>query len=81
MGYREAFDVLAGRSDLDHAVAADARRTWVYARRQRTWFRAEPDVTWMPVGEGLLDRTVAALGAFLDLTRPGEQVGPRRRSR
>jgi tRNA dimethylallyltransferase len=74
MGYREAFDVLAGRSDLDHAVAADARRTWVYARRQRTWFRAEPAVTWLPVGEGLLDRTVTALGAFLDLARPAEPV-------
>ena len=52
MGYREAFDVLAGRADLASAAVADAQRTWAYARRQRTWFRAEPDLIWLdPSGD------------------------------
>jgi tRNA dimethylallyltransferase len=62
MGYREAFDVLAGRTELDGAVAADARRTWAYARRQRTWFRSEPGIAWLPAGEGLVERAMAAIG-------------------
>jgi tRNA dimethylallyltransferase len=69
MGYREAFDVLAGRSDLDRAVAADSARTWTYARRQRTWFRSEPEITWLPTGEGrptqVVDRALALLAPFL----------------
>jgi tRNA dimethylallyltransferase len=66
MGYREAFDVLAGRTDLETAVTTDVARTWAYARRQRTWFRAEPQVTWLTVGEGLLERAWSALDAWLD---------------
>ena len=52
MGYREAFDVLAGRSDLETAKTVDASRTWAYARRQRTWFRAEPRSPGSPRGRG-----------------------------
>ena len=52
MGYREAFDVLAGRSTLEAAMEADTKRTWAYARRQRTWFRSERDIRWFPAGEG-----------------------------
>jgi tRNA dimethylallyltransferase len=66
MGYREAFDVLAGRADLDAAVAADAARTWAYARRQRTWFRAEPDVHWLPAGEALVERAWAVVADLAD---------------
>jgi tRNA dimethylallyltransferase len=59
MGYREAFELLAGRGDVESAIAEDARRTWAYARRQRTWFRSEPGIAWLPVGEGLVDRAAA----------------------
>ncbi len=62
MGYREAFDVLAGRRDIADAKAHDAQRTWAYARRQRTWFRSEPDITWLEAGEG----SVTAAGRLLD---------------
>jgi tRNA dimethylallyltransferase len=65
MGYREAFDVLAGRSDLASAKAADAQRTWVYARRQGTWFRSEPDIHWLSSGEGCLPRAWQVLAPFL----------------
>jgi tRNA dimethylallyltransferase len=65
MGYREAFDVLAGRCDLRRAKAVDAQRTWAYARRQRTWFRSEPDIRWLEAGEGLPERAGAVVEPFL----------------
>lgn len=65
MGYREAFDVLAGRSSIEEAQASDAARTWSYARRQRTWFRSEPGVEWLAAGEGAVDAGRKALAPFL----------------
>jgi len=65
MGYREAFDVLAGRCSIEEAKARDAQRTWAYARRQRTWFRAEPDVWWLEAGEGSVKSAATALSSFL----------------
>ena len=65
MGYREAFDVLAGRADIATAKRTVAQRTWAYARRQGTWFRAESDIAWLPAGEGALEAACTALAAFL----------------
>lgn len=65
MGYREAFDVLAGRLDLGSAVSLTARRTWAYARRQRTWFRSEPGITWL-AGEGSTGRAEDLVRRFLE---------------
>jgi len=39
VGYREAFDVLAGRASVEEALDRIILRTRQYARRQRTWFR------------------------------------------
>ncbi len=47
IGYREAFAVLDGRLDPEAAIAEDARRNLLFARRQRTWFRAEPATRWL----------------------------------
>ncbi len=58
MGYREAFDVLAGRATLEEAIETDVRRTRAYARRQGAWFRSEPGITWLPPGA---DRPSTAL--------------------
>jgi tRNA dimethylallyltransferase len=65
MGYREAFDVLAGRIDVPTAKARDAQRTWAYARRQRTWFRSEPDIAWLGAGEGSSELAHRVLARFL----------------
>ena len=65
MGYREAFDVLAGRLTLEQAKERDANRTWAYARRQRTWFRSEPGITWIEAGEGALAAARAVLAPWL----------------
>lgn len=61
MGYREAFDVLAGRATLEDAIATDAQRTRAYARRQGTWFRSEPDIHWLPPGPDRLEAALAVL--------------------
>jgi tRNA dimethylallyltransferase len=76
MGYREAFDVLAGHGDLECAIAADARRTWAYARRQRTWFRTEPDIAWLPAGPGLPERALAVLAPALGMDSHSASDGP-----
>jgi tRNA dimethylallyltransferase len=70
MGYREAFDVLARRSDLDAAIVTDVARTWAYARRQRTWFRSEPDVTWLAPGPDLVERASTTVLDWLASARP-----------
>jgi tRNA dimethylallyltransferase len=62
LGYREAFAVLDGVATVEQAIAADARRTRQFARRQRTWFRREPDVLW-------LDATADVLASALDAAR------------
>lgn len=70
MGYREAFDVIAGRIDLATAVERDARRTRAYAKRQRTWFRAEPGIRWLQAGPGATDTARPLVTSFLaDLER------------
>lgn len=65
MGYREAFDVLAGRVTLEEAIATDTRRTRAYARRQGTWFRSEPDMHWLLPGPGRLEEALGVIGAVL----------------
>ncbi len=59
IGYAESLAVIAGRLDIAEAIAEDARRNALFARRQATWFRREPDVGWLdatmqlPIGEAL----------------------------
>jgi tRNA dimethylallyltransferase len=66
MGYREAFDVLAGRRPLDEAVGITIGRSNAYARRQRTWFRSEPGLTWLSPGAGLERAAREIVVRFLD---------------
>jgi tRNA dimethylallyltransferase len=49
-GYREAAAVLAGELAIDEAIAATARRTRQYAKRQLGWFRREPRIMWLAAG-------------------------------
>jgi tRNA dimethylallyltransferase len=63
IGYAEALAVIESRLDLETAIAVDARRNVLFARRQATWFRREPDVQWLdathelPLGEALAATT------------------------
>jgi tRNA dimethylallyltransferase len=76
MGYREAFDVLAGRCTLKEAIERDDQRTWAYARRQRTWFRSEPDIIPLEVGEGTEEHARGLVADYLGrLDRADYPVG------
>jgi tRNA dimethylallyltransferase len=77
MGYREAFDVLAGRSSTEDAMATDAARTWAYARRQGTWFRAESDIEWLPPGEATGTAARLLVASFIEASAADVYAGQR----
>lgn len=80
IGYREAWDVLDGRSTLGEAIDLDVRRNVSFARRQRTWFRSEPDIAWLPAGPDDIDPLQAAravaLGLWTARTTAGRVTSP-----
>lgn len=55
VGYRELFDFLDGKSDLDTAIELIKRNTRRYARKQITWFSKEINNQWFnPQNEELI---------------------------
>jgi len=50
LGYRELFDYLEGRTDLENAIRLIKRNTRRYAKRQLAWFRSETRIQWIDVG-------------------------------
>jgi len=67
IGYAESIAVIDGRLSYEEAIAGDARRNVLLARRQATWFRREPDIYWLDATHGL--PLTAALSATLDYLR------------
>ena len=66
IGYAEALAVIEGRLTPEAAVAEDARRNVLFARRQATWFRREPDVLWLDATSALpLAEVFAAAQSYL----------------
>jgi tRNA dimethylallyltransferase len=66
IGYAEALAVIEGRLTPEAAVAEDARRNVLFARRQATWFRREPDVHWLDATSALpLHEVSAAAQSYL----------------
>jgi tRNA dimethylallyltransferase len=66
IGYAEALAVIDGRLDLEAAIAQDARRNVLFARRQATWFRREPDVQWLDATHDLpIEGALAATTDYL----------------
>jgi tRNA dimethylallyltransferase len=59
IGYAEALAVLQGRLSREEAIAEDARRNVLLARRQTTWFRREPQIEWLDATAGLPIETAA----------------------
>jgi tRNA dimethylallyltransferase len=62
IGYRQAVDVLRGRSTVEEAQQRVVVESLQYAKRQRTWFRHQADVQWFPSPD-------AALAAARDYLR------------
>lgn len=50
VGYRETFEHLDGKRNLDETVSLIQKNTRNYAKRQMTWFRKEPGVLWLDAG-------------------------------
>ncbi len=46
VGYRELFDYIEGKYDLDFAFAEIKKNTRRFAKRQMTWFRKNPAIEW-----------------------------------
>jgi tRNA dimethylallyltransferase len=59
IGYRQMWDHLEGRVELEDAIATTIAETKRYAKRQRTWLRSEPNLCVLKVED--LSRPVADL--------------------
>ncbi len=46
VGYKEVFDYLEGKYDLEETVRLLKRNSRRYAKRQLTWFKKDPDFEW-----------------------------------
>ncbi len=47
VGYKELFDHLEGKCDLEQAVEEIKKNTRRFAKRQLTWFRKNKDIVWI----------------------------------
>lgn len=48
VGYREIFEHLDGKFDLDYAISEIKKNTRRFAKRQLTWYRKRDDILWVP---------------------------------
>lgn len=51
VGYKEAFEYLENKINLEKAIELIKRNTRHYARRQLTWFNRDKSITWFRTGE------------------------------
>ena len=61
IGYRQAVEVIEGRTSAAEAVRDIVTETMRYAKRQMTWFRHQVDAVWCPDGETAQARAEAWL--------------------
>ncbi len=47
VGYKEVFDYLDGKTDLETCISKIKQHTRNYAKRQLTWFKKHPDAIWL----------------------------------
>jgi tRNA dimethylallyltransferase len=66
IGYREFVRVVQGHLDAATAVRLMQRDTVRYARRQGTWFAREPDIAWMDVEDGDVERVAGRIARRLE---------------
>ena len=66
IGYREAFGVLDGTLTREAAIAEDARRNTLLAKRQRTWFRREVEIAWFDATGDPLPGAREAVSRYLE---------------
>ena len=61
VGYRQAWQYLAGELDRPEMVRRAVVATRQLAKRQRTWFRSEPGIHWMDAASDPLSDAQAAI--------------------
>ena len=69
VGYRQAWQYLAGEVDYDKMVEQGIAATRQLARRQLTWLRSEPDALWFDSSQA--DAGENALQAVLNFLKAG----------
>ena len=66
LGYAEIKQYLAGKIDLQQAIADTNLHTRQFAKRQRTWFRGDDDIHWFDANSNtLVDDTWQLIQSFL----------------
>jgi len=65
IGYKEIYDYLDGKVDLETTIELVKRNSRRLAKRQYTWFRNQMDVTWFEVDVANFSKTVSEVAAFL----------------
>ena len=64
VGYKEFLEVVAGRRNVDEALALAVQATLALAKRQRTFFRRDPRIRWIPWHDDAANRIAEARAAF-----------------
>ncbi len=53
IGYKEAFETINGKLNINEAIEITTRRTKQFAKRQRTWFKRQHNPYWLKDEEAL----------------------------
>ena len=53
VGYKELFNFIDGKCNLDHAVEKIKQNSRNYAKRQITWFKKHPEAVWIDFSDNL----------------------------
>ena len=67
IGYKEIYDYLEGRVDLETAIELVKRNSRRLAKRQYTWFRNQMNVTWFDVDVANFEKTVAEVFQYVQI--------------
>jgi tRNA dimethylallyltransferase len=51
VGYREVFDYLSGKTDMEETIELVKRNSRRFAKRQMTWFRSDRRIRWIRTDE------------------------------
>ena len=66
VGYRQAWEHLAGETTLDEFIFKGIAATRQLAKRQLTWLRKEPNAIWLdPTDGGYLEQLKQHTAAFI----------------
>lgn len=65
VGYKELFNVIEGRWDLQFAIERIKKNTRVYSKKQMTWMRKDPDMAWINIDDVNIDGSIKKISDLL----------------